>query len=270
MQTSTVTTDGADLVFDYEGSGPVLLTIAARGGTGERYAGVSGILKTDFTVVRYDRRCCGRSSGDRSRPMDMLQQARDALAVLSAAGASQAYILGNSAGSAIALKIAEHFPEVVLGMIVHEPVSICVLDDRDDMMKFNRSVDDVYHREGAGPAGKLLASNMVGMASSGPPRQSDDAEFFLANEHMSLCYYWPDLDRIKRNGVNLVASKGKLSDGAFYARSADAIAREVGCPVYELSGNHIAYTTDPATFAAELRPILAGLEGRHAAAPAAG
>jgi len=270
VQTRMLTIDGADIVYDYEGSGPVLLTIAARGGTGGRYAGLSTILKTDYTVVRYDRRCCGRSSGDKSRPMDLTQQARDAVAVLRDLGASQAYILGNSAGGSIALKLAEYYPEVVLGMIVHEPVMICLLDDREPLMQFNRKVDDLYYREGAGPAGKLLASNMVGMAPAGPPAQSspggppkqqaDDAEFFLANEHMSLCYNWPDLDRIKRNGINLVASKGKLSEGAFYARSADAVAAGVGCPAYTLSGNHIAYTTDPATFAAEIRPILAKLK----------
>ncbi len=267
MQTSTVTTDGADIVYDYEGAGAVLLTIAARGGTGGRYAGLSDILKTDYTVVRYDRRCCGRSTGDNSRPMDLTQQASDAVAVLRDLGARQAYILGNSAGAAIALKVAERYPEVVLGMIVHEPITICALDDRDALMQFNRKVDDLYCREGAGAAGKLLASNMVGMAAgSGPPRpQGDDADFFLANEHMSLCYYWPDFDRIKRNGINLVASKGKLSEGAFYARSADAVAAGVGCPVYTLSGNHIAYTTDPATFAAEIRPILKELEKRKPA-----
>jgi pimeloyl-ACP methyl ester carboxylesterase len=262
LQTKTVTTEGADIVYDFEGTGPILLTIAARGGTGARYAGVSENLKDEYTVVRYDRRCCGRSTGDMSRPMDLAQQARDAVAVLRDVGASQAYILGNSAGAAIALKVAESYPEVVLGMIVHEPVMICVLEDRDALMQFNRKVDDLYHREGAGPAGKLLASNMVGMAPAGaPPRQqTDDAEFFLANEHMSLCYNWPDLDRIKRNGVKLVASKGKLSEAAFYARSADAVAAGVGCAVATLSGNHVGYTTDPATFAAEIRPILSELK----------
>jgi pimeloyl-ACP methyl ester carboxylesterase len=264
LTSGTVMTDGADLVFDYEGSGPILLTIAARGGTGGRYAGLSRILKDEFTVVRYDRRCCGRSSGDASRPMDMTQQARDAVAVLGAVGASQAYILGNSAGASIALKLAEYYPEVVLGMIAHEPITICLLDDRAALMQFNREVDDLDYREGAGPAAKLLARNMVGMAPAKPPepnspaakQQAAETEFFLANEHMSLCYSWPDLDRIKRNGIKLAASKGKLSEDAFYARSADAVAAGTGCALHTLSGNHIAYTTDPATFAAEIRPIL--------------
>ena len=267
VRTRTVTTDGADIVYDYEGSGQILLTIAARGGTGARYAGLSAILKTDYTVVRYDRRCCGRSGGDKSRPMDLTQQARDAVAILRDMGASQAYVLGNSAGASIALKLAEVYPEDVLGMIVHEPVTICILDDRDALVQFNRKADDLYHREGAGAAGKLLATRMVGMPQGGPPTGNrpaggDDADFFLSNEFMTLCYQWPDFDRIKRNGVKLSASKGALSGDAFYARSADAVGAGVGCPVYTLSGNHIAYTTDPATFAAELRPILAELHNR--------
>jgi pimeloyl-ACP methyl ester carboxylesterase len=267
LLTREITTDGAGIVYDYEGSGPILLTIAARGGTGARYAGLSTILKTDYTVVRYDRRCCGRSGGDTSRPMDLTQQARDAVAILRDMGADRAYILGNSAGASIALKLAEVYPEVVLGMVVHEPVTICILDDRDALVQFNRQADDLYHREGAGAAGKLLATRMVGMPQGGPPGGNrpagDDADFFLSNEFMSLCYQWPDFDRIKRGGVKLSASKGALSGDAFYARSADAVGAGVGCPVYTLSGNHVAYTTDPATFAAELRPILAELHGRQ-------
>ena len=275
LKSRMVATDGADIVYDYEGSGPILLTIAARGGTGGRYAGVSNVLKDEYTVVRYDRRCCGRSSGDASRPMDMMQQARDAVAVLGTLGASQAYILGNSAGASIALKLAEYYPEAVLGMIVHEPITICLLNDRSALMQFNREVDDLYYREGAAPAAKLLSRNMVGMAPAKPPepnspnakQQAAETEFFLANEHMSLCYSWPDLDRIKRNGVKLVASKGKLSEDAFYARSADAVGAGTGCPVHTLSGNHIGYTTDPATFAAEVRPILRELEKSCVAFP---
>ena len=264
MTSAQVHTEDADIAYDYEGAGPVLLTIAGRGGTGGRYTGLSAILKDQYTVVRYDRRCCGRSTGDKRRPMDMTQQARDAIAVVSDLGAKQAYILGNSSGASIALRIAEYFPEFILGVVAHEPMTLSVLPDAEDLVAFNKKVDDVYQREGVGPAMKLIASSMVGLsppagATNPPPagRPADDGmEFFLASEFMSLCYYRPDLERIKRNKLGLITTKGRLSQDAYYARTADVIAEAVGCPMHVMSGNHIACVTDPATFAAELRPLL--------------
>ena len=268
MPTAKVTTEDAEIVYDYEGAGPLLLTIAGRGGLGSRFAGISAILQDDYTVVRYDRRCCGRSTGDKTRPMDMTQQARDAIAILRALGEGQAYIFGNSAGASIGLRLAEYYPEAVIGMILHEPMTFTLLDDRDHWVEFDRKVDELYRAEGVSAAAKLLASSMVGMGGGGPPggpnapgsRAGEDIDFFFASEFMSLCYYWPDLDRIRRNESKLIATKGHLSDDAFYARTADLISQRVGCPIHTMSGNHIAYAVDPVTFAAELRPILAELQ----------
>ncbi len=269
MATAQVHTEDADIVYDYEGSGPLLLTIAGRGGTAGRYAGLSAILKDEYTVVRYDRRCCARSTGDKKRPMDMTQQARDAIAVMADLGAKQAYIVGNSSGSSIGLRIAEYYPEAILGLVAHEPMTAAVLPDAEDWVRFNRNVDEVFHAEGVGPAMKIIARSMVGMqptagGTNQPPagRPADDGmDFFLGSEFMSLCYYRPDLDRIKRSQVKMVTTKGRLSQDAYYARTADVIGASVGCPVHVMSGNHIACVIDPATFAAELRPILQELAG---------
>jgi pimeloyl-ACP methyl ester carboxylesterase len=261
----TVHTEGADIAFDIEGSGPLLLMIPGRGGTGGRYTGVSAQLKDEYRVVRFDRRCCGRSTGDASRAMDLTQQARDALAIAQALGETRAFVFGNSAGASIALRIAEYFPERVLGVIAHEPMTLSVLPDREDWVDFNRRVDHLYRTEGVPAAMKLLATSMVGLqAPAGvPPRPGpeDDMKFFLENEFMSLCYYRPDLDRLKRNGVRLIATKGQLSADAYYARTADVIGERVGCPVRTMSGNHIAHVVDPIGFAGQLRAVLSELKG---------
>ena len=260
MTTAQVQFDDAQIVYEYEGAGPVLLTIAGRGGTGERYAGLSARLSDSYTVVRYDRRCCGRSTGDPVRPMDLLQQARDALAVLQRMGVEQAHIFGNSAGAAIALKIAEAYPERIISLVAHEPMVVSVLPDAADWIAFNQRVDAVYRTEGVGPALRLLASSMVGLSAppGAPSRRpgTEGMEIFLGNELMSLSYYRPDLERIKRNKVRLTTTKGGLSEDAYYARTADVISEQVGCPMQVMSGNHIASEVDPITFAAELRDLL--------------
>ena len=41
-----------------------MLMIAGRGGTGRRYVAIAELPKDGYAVVRYDRRRCGRSTGD--------------------------------------------------------------------------------------------------------------------------------------------------------------------------------------------------------------
>ena len=266
MTTAQVHSENADIVYDYEGSGPLLLMIAGRGGAAQRYARISEILKDEYTVVRYDRRCCARSTGDKRRPMDMAQQARDAIAVLSDVGEGPAYIFGSSSGASIALRIAEYYPECAVGIVAHEPMVVSILPDATHWVDFNLTLDEVYHAHGVGQAMKLLSSSMVGFPSSNagagqPPGGSGDdgMDFFFGSEFMSLCFYRPDLQRIKRNKTKFILTKGRLSQDAYYARTADIISEGIECRLHVMSGNHIACVTDPATFAAELRPLLKSL-----------
>jgi pimeloyl-ACP methyl ester carboxylesterase len=82
MMTATVANEGAEIRFDYEAAGPLLLLIPRAGGSGQRYAAASTVLKDEYTVVCYDRRCTARSTGDRSLDADIAQQARDTVAVI--------------------------------------------------------------------------------------------------------------------------------------------------------------------------------------------
>ena len=119
--TASVHTEGADIVYDHEGSGPSLLLIAGAGGEAHRYAAASALLTQNYTVVRYDRRCCTRSTGDKTQAIDIAQQGRDAVAIIKAMGAEPAYIFGSSAGGTICCAIASNHPDLIAGMVVHEP-----------------------------------------------------------------------------------------------------------------------------------------------------
>ncbi|WP_242685733.1 alpha/beta fold hydrolase [Staphylococcus simiae] len=60
----------------------VLLTIVGFGGDADTYADLASILSNQYTVVRYDRRCNSRSTGDYHADLDVAQQARDAVQLL--------------------------------------------------------------------------------------------------------------------------------------------------------------------------------------------
>src|SRR5579859_5541566 len=128
-RTGSVRTDGASIVYDALGSGPMLLTIAGGGGDAFRYAALARLLGDTYTVVSYDRRGNSRSTGADSADLDMAQSARDAAAVIRAAGAERAYVFGNSGGASIGLKLAEDMPECIAGMVVHEPPVVSILPD---------------------------------------------------------------------------------------------------------------------------------------------
>jgi len=262
--TAKVTTEGGDIVYDYEGHGPVLLTIAGGGGDASRYAGISRLLQDDYTVVRYDRRCNSRSTGDRSQPLDMAQQARDAAAVIRAMGNEPAYVFGNSGGGAIALKLAELHPELVRGMIVHEPSILTVLPDAPEWLAFAARVESTFETQGVGPAMRLFAGSLVGFGGPaigagnriGDASSDANLEFFLRREYHDLSLYRPDLARIRDNNLAMIAVAGRASEDAYYARTAQVLAERVGCAHAVVAGNHIAFVSDPATFAAELRGLL--------------
>jgi pimeloyl-ACP methyl ester carboxylesterase len=268
-QTGSVTTEGANIVFDFEGNGPLLLTIAGGGGDAARYAPIAHILADEYTAVNYDRRCNSRSSGDAFAMMDMAQSARDAAAVIRALGAEKAYVFGNSGGANIGLKLAEDLPEAITGLIVHEPPVVGILPDAATWQSFGDNVQATYRNHGIGPAMQLFMSSLVGFDP--PPGRGDrigagpNMDFFIAKEMIPISTYVPNLDAIKRNHVAIVTAAGRRSADAYYARTARLLAERLGCPYAEFPGNHMAFAIEPVAFAAAIREVLHGFARAHTA-----
>ncbi len=272
-KTGTVNTEGANIVYDYEGDGPLLLTIAGGGGDAMRYAPISRILANEYTVVSYDRRCNSRSTGDVSAPLDMAQSARDAAAVIRAMGVERAYVFGNSAGANIGLKLAEDHPEVITGLVVHEPPIMAILPDAETWLGFVDNVHETYLTQGTGAAIKVFFSSLVGfdVPSQGSAGSriggGPNMDFFMGKEYMSISTYSPNLDAIARNHVAIVTAAGLRSADAYYARTARVLAQRLGCPYVEFPGNHMAFASDTEAFAAALRKVLQDFEVERLRSP---
>ncbi|MDQ6693482.1 MAG: alpha/beta hydrolase [Chloroflexota bacterium] len=266
-KTGTVHTEGANIVYDYEGAGPLLLTIAGGGGDAHRYAPLSSFLADAYMVVNYDRRGNARSTGDSSADLDMAQSARDAAAVIRAMGADKAFVFGNSAGANIGLKLAEDIPEVITGLVAHEPPVMSLLPDAEIWQGFVQRVHETYANQGTGPAMKLFASSLVGFDA--PPQPPPGAgnrigggpnmDFFMSREYLPISTYVPDLDAISRNHVSVVMAAGRRSADAYYARTARLLAERLSCRYAEFPGNHMAFINDTEAFAVTLREALQGL-----------
>jgi pimeloyl-ACP methyl ester carboxylesterase len=259
---NSVHNEGADIVYDYRGQGPLLLLIAGGNGNGTRYRRLAAHLASDYTVVSYDRRAECRSTGDAAVDLDMAQQARDATAVIRAMGVKDAYVFGTSAGANIGIKLAEDRPEAIKALIAHEPPVMSILPDAEKELRIVDDVHATFLAQGAPAAMKRFGQSLVGVdapreAAGGQSRDSFD--HFLAHSYLNISRYKPDLDAIRRNGVRVVTAAGRRSADAYYARTARVMAERLGCRYVDMSGNHFAFAIEPAVFAAELRDVLQGL-----------
>jgi pimeloyl-ACP methyl ester carboxylesterase len=257
--TKTVETEGAGIVYDFEGQGPLLLLIAGGNGDSARFAPLSRLLSDDYTVIRYDRRANGRSGGDTSADLDMAQMARDAASVIRAMGAENALVFGNSAGANIGIKLAEDHPQTVTGLVAHEPPICRILPDAATEMPFFDEVNAIYRTQGTGPAMRKFAASMIGFELPRPvlgDQVGGDMDRFMKHEFVNISQYKPDLDRLRRNEVAIVAAAGTASADAYYARTARSLAEQIGCRYVEMPGHHLTYAFDAATFAPALRDIL--------------
>ncbi len=94
-----------ELAFDVEGDGPDLLLIAGTAAERALWSLVRPALAQSWRTIAFDNRDSG-SSSIASEPYAFADLAADAAAVLDAAGAQTAHVLGHSMGGVIAQELA--------------------------------------------------------------------------------------------------------------------------------------------------------------------
>lgn len=127
----TAIIDGLEVNYLTRGSGPPLLMLAPGGfdATMEKWA-TAGVwkgmkpldtLSSEFTVVVYDRRESGASSG-RVEKLSWTLFAEQAKALLNHLGIEEAFVLGGCMGCSVAVAFAARFPTSTRALILHWPV----------------------------------------------------------------------------------------------------------------------------------------------------
>jgi pimeloyl-ACP methyl ester carboxylesterase len=266
VKTGRVTVEGDDLYYEIRGSGKPLLMISGGMGDAGFYTYVAPILADEYQVITYDRRGNSRSTRHDPQNFEISQQARDAVAVLKAAGHDSAYVFGNSAGAVIGLELARRHPQAVLGLVAHEPPVLRMLPDGN---KERVNTAQVYAKALGGDvqgAMQLFAATVLvtppGWFKSIPAdyahRTAGNTEYFVTIEMSVVSNYKPDTAAIKANKVKVVMAAGAYSTqgGAQYARTVPIVAEQIGCPVAEFPGHHLSYFDMPQEWAAALRKAL--------------
>jgi pimeloyl-ACP methyl ester carboxylesterase len=109
--------DGSRLYWEQYGIGPPVLLIMGLSFTHQMWFRVLPTLASRFRVILFDNRGVGLSEVPKG-PYRMRQMARDAVAVLDAAGIDSAHVIGASMGGMIAQELALRFPARVRSLLL--------------------------------------------------------------------------------------------------------------------------------------------------------
>lgn len=253
----------AELYVRRGGDGPPLLMIPGGTGSADALRALSARLAGEYTVLAYDRRGHFRSTDRSGGPIPVDLHAADARAVIEHFGYGKALVFGSSAGAQIGLALATRHPEVVGGLVAHEPPAVRLLADAEVWLEL---VAEQVASTGQGEVFEAFKGFLGSIAGAGLPdlkavRLPNEPEWRLlfGRELMEIYRYLPDVRALRRVGVPIVLAAGTGSRGHYHYRPARGLALELGLPFVETPGAHLAPQRDTAEFAACLTEILTDL-----------
>lgn len=274
IQSSLLKVPGAQIYYEVQGRGPVLLTIPGGPADAGIFAPLAGLLNDRYTVVRYDPRGNSRSVLDgppEDQNMDL--HGDDAAQLLAVFGDEPAYVLGSSGGAQIGLNLAARHPERVSTLVAHEPPCMGLLPEVERHRAFIDDVYETYRSEGVGPAMRKFTVG-AGFASAAqaqrttPPspellesfgRMQGNIDYFLAHGFKPISRYIPDLSLLKVGPARIIVGVGEDTTGTLAHRSAVALAEQLGTAAVPFPGGHGGYTDKPEAFAERLDEAFSGL-----------
>lgn len=267
---ATARVNGVRLYYELNGTGEVPLVLVHGSWDSHHDWDLVVPLLTDvFRVLTYDRR--GHSQSERpSGQGSVREDVADLAALINHLELMPAWIVGNSFGASIALRLAGKHPDLFRGVIAHEPPLFSLLADDPAMAPMLKEVedriDDVVERIAAGDhAG--AAEHFVETVALGPGTWAklppefqqtliENAPTFLdeSNDPEQLDF---GLDWIKGFSRPALLTTGDQSPPTFHpvvARLADVLPN---VEVFTFPGaGHIPHATHPDAYAAAIRAFI--------------
>ncbi|WP_030223003.1 alpha/beta fold hydrolase [Streptomyces bikiniensis] len=285
METHTLETAGASLVYDVrgplpttDGRPPLLMIGQPMDATG--FAALAARFP-ERTVVTYDPRGLGRSTRKDGRDDHTPQtQADDVHAVIEALGAGPVEMFASSGGAITALALVTAHPADVTTLVAHEPPLITLTPDREAAVRARAAVREAYEQRGwgAGMAAFVAMTSWEGEftdayfarpqpdpASFGLPAQDDGSrdDPLLSDRSWAVSSYRPDTDAITAAPTRVVIAAGEESENLQTGRTSAATAELLGQPLTVFPSHHagfcdgeFGYPGKPDEFAHRLRQVL--------------
>lgn len=287
MQTHTLETAGADLVYDVRGPQPTTdgnppLFMIGQPMDASGFVALAARFP-DRTVVTYDPRGLGRSTRKDGRVDHTPQtQAHDVHAVIEALGAGPVEMFASSGGAVTALAVVAEYPADVTTLVAHEPPLITLTPDGAAAVRARSGVREAYEKRGwgAGMAAFVAMTSWEGEftdayfaqpeadpAAFGMPTEDDGSrgDPLLSDLSWAVSSYRPDAEAIAAAPTRVVIAVGEESKDVQTGRTSVATAELLGQRVTVFPSHHggfldgeFGYPGKPDEFAHRLREVLGG------------
>ncbi|MFF5637038.1 alpha/beta fold hydrolase [Streptomyces sp. NPDC012825] len=285
METHTLETAAADLVYDVrgplpttDGRPPLFMIGQPMDATG--FAALAARFP-GRTVVTYDPRGLGRSIRKDGRADHTPQtQADDVHAVIGAVGGGPVEMFASSGGAITALELVAKYPGDVTTLVAHEPPLITLTPDGPAAVRARAGVRDAYEKRGwgAGMAAFVAMTSWEGEftdayfaqphpdpAAFGMPTEDDGSrdDPLLSDRSWAVSGYQPDTAALAAAPTRVVIAVGEESEGVQTGRTSVATAELLGQRVTVFPSHHggfcdgeFGYPGKPDEFAHRLRQVL--------------
>jgi pimeloyl-ACP methyl ester carboxylesterase len=266
----TLEVPGAQLSYEVEGSGPLLILIPGASGVGEVFRQVARDLSARYQVVTYDRRGFSRSQLDGPQDSNhrLSTDTDDVRRLIEHLTDQPATIFGNSSGAIVALEVLTHYPERVQTVVAHEPPVVLLLPDAAKWLAFIDGVYDTYRKDGIPKAMHQFASGIVGsvdrqviersMAKHANEYTMANAAYWMEHELRQYPRVELDLDALEAFAGRIVLAGGRDSRDQLTYQPNRVLARQLGREIVDFPGGHLGFMSHPADFAKELMKALVG------------
>jgi pimeloyl-ACP methyl ester carboxylesterase len=285
VETKTLATDGAEVVYDVHGplpaadGRPPLFMIGQPMDAGGFSTLVT--LFPDRTVITYDPRGgVGRTRRtDENTEVRPEVQAADLHAIIVELGAS-VDVLASSGGAVTGLALVTGYPGDVVTLVAHEPPLLALLPDAAAAFAAEQVAQRAYQDRGWGAG----MASFIGLTSwqgeftdaylQAPP--PDPAQFglptaddgnrtdpLLSGIANAITAYRPDIAALTASDTRLVIAAGVESRNGLTWRTTEALAAALDLPLTEFPSHHsgfmggeFGHAGQPEAFAARLREVL--------------
>jgi pimeloyl-ACP methyl ester carboxylesterase len=285
MQTHTLETAGADIVYDVEGPLPTAdgrppLFMIAQPMDASGFRTLASYFP-DRTVITYDPRGLGRSVRNDGQVDNVPSvQADDVHAVIAALDVGPVEMFASSGGAVTALALVAAHPSDVTVLVAHEPPLVPVLPDAEAADRAMAQFRDAYAAKGLG-AGmtafiamtswhgefteEYFAQPAPDPAQFGMPVEDDGSRDnpLLSGRSSAVSGYCLDVEALVAAPTRIVIAVGEESAGTFTARAAVATAQLLGQEATVFPSHHggfadgeFGYAGQPEAFARKLREVL--------------
>jgi pimeloyl-ACP methyl ester carboxylesterase len=267
----TLEVPGAHLYYEVRGQGPLVVLVGAPMDAGP-FGPLADMLAGDHTVVTTDPRGINRSPVDDPGQDSTPEMRADDLSRLVAhVDAGPAVVLGSSGGAVSALALVQAHPELVRGVIAHEPPLLELLPDAAELHAGNEVVIARWLAGDYAGSWRVFLENaniqlpegVFEMVFGGEPDAQALADTTYQNTRMlrPTTRFVPDVaalrSALRSAGARVVVGIGEASAGQVCDRTSRALASALGIEPTMFPGGHTGFAEDPSGFAVRLRSVLA-------------